>query len=516
MQNSSRQNYKHVIIHRTDTLSDILYSIHQTEGKRILVYLPQNMDILAHSVNVRILKQELASERKNVMFYTSNPEVGRTLREYGFSVDISSEGEEMSDGSSQSSEDPLAAFFEQRSPQERQEQHSQPEEPAQVTSYAKNTHKKPWYAHFGAIAGGILGGVAIAVAAVIFYVPHATVTVSFGGEQLKEEFKVTFDPGQDEVDEKNLRIPATVRSKSGTVSKTLESTGKSDQSQNTKLRIAVKNEKTSEQQLVERTRFKNSQGHIYRTVKGVSIPAGGKTEVTVVADRPGYEYTMSKNKRLDIVNLSTDRVYGTTREVVQKGSQKGAVFVSGTDVKDTKKKLKAKLSEKLANQVRDEVNKEKAVDILSSAQVFNNVSYRNMPAPGEKTETFRPTLEADIAMVLYDNKQLLSLLKAQVSSQLPEDQRLVDKVSLSFSKPLGDNTKLEDGVTVRVFMDYLTHASLNKDKIRSDLTTKSFSEVRSYMQKFSNAQEVSVELAPKIWPRMPFFKRNISVQTKGV
>jgi len=505
-QKSRRPSYKHVIIHRNDTVSDILYSIREVEGDNVVVYLPDQMKTLSHASNARLLKRELDRGSKNVVFCSPDPAITRELERQGLDVETDSAGMDEADMAKDEERDPFAQFFGESQPHE-----AEFEARREVNTYAP-AKKKPWYAHFWAITGGLLLGVLVALVAVMYYVPQATVTLAFEGEQLKREYKVAFDPSAEKVDNNNLVMPATLKTKQGRVSQTFESSGKAQKDVKTKLQLTVKNERSTEQSLVENTRFKSSQGYVYRTVEGVSVPAGGEVTVAAIATKPGYKYNLSPDARLEIVALGTDRVYGLVKSVERSGSEQGTRYISDKDRSKAQEKLKQMLAQKLSKQITKDKD---TIGLLSSAQFFKDVSYKRLPKAGTETESFRPTLEAKLEVLAYDEAALLQMVNERVKQQMPEGQNLSDKVRLTFSEPLAD-TQLNNGVTVRVFVEYVTHANLDRDQIRSDLTMKSFSQVREYMQQYAKAKEVNVELSPRVWPRMPFFKRNITVQTKGL
>ncbi len=505
-QKSDYPNYTHVIIHRNDTLSDILYSIRHTKEEKVLVYLPDQMKTLSHVSNARILQRELERQSKQVVFCTPDSSIARTLESQGLSVETGGMDIDENEEDSMQDSDPFTEFF-RSYPGEQTSSSSQRE----VSSIA-HQKRKPWYAHFWAITGGLLLGVAVVVVAVMYYVPQATVTIAFTGEPIKKEYKVLFDPSQNEADKDNLIIPATVKRREGRVSKTFETSGQATEDKKTRLQLTVKNERGRAQSMAAQTWFRSSEGRIYKTQKSVVVPAGGEITVDVVANKPGYEYVLSQGARLEIPALATSRIYGVVDEVKETGSTAGTAYVSEKDRKNAQDELKRMLSQKLSKQIRDEA--ERKITLLNSAQIFEEVSYQRLPEAGTETKSFRPTLEAKIGILAYDETELLEMIREHVERQTPENKRLTDKVKLTFSEPLkGD---LEEGITVRAFGEYTAHTRLDQNRVREDLTMKSFQEVRDYMQQFSGAKEVNVELSPKVWPRMPVFKRNITVETKGV
>ncbi len=148
-------------------------------------------------------------------------------------------------------------------------------------------------------------------------------------------------------------------------------------------KITVKNNSGVQQRFIARTRFETSGGLVYRTPRSVVLPAGGETEITVVADVPGDEYNSDSGLTFKLPGLKGGALYDSI-SASQSGPLTGGFSgviksASDADINAAKDALAESLRSKLTSQLQTKIPDGFIVnpDLIG----FSDVTFAEKPNP---------------------------------------------------------------------------------------------------------------------------------------
>ena len=142
------------------------------------------------------------------------------------------------------------------------------------------------------------GGVVLAGALIYLTTGSAQVLIKPAVTDLNFKITATASESVASVDTAGLKLSGQTFVIQKSVSQTFNATGSKDVAQKARGSITLYNKTSAAQPLIATTRFQSSDGHIFRSLLTVTVPAAkntstpGTTEVQVIADKIGSDYNV--------------------------------------------------------------------------------------------------------------------------------------------------------------------------------------------------------------------------------
>lgn len=261
--------------------------------------------------------------------------------------------------------------------------------------------------------------------------------------------------------------------------------------------MTIYNKKSEDQPLVRNTRFESSNGNIFRTQEGVTIPAGQSIESYVVADAVGEEYKELPGRFIlpGFKNeYSRSRVYGELKEPMEKKnitsyivSQEILNKAKNEMINDIQKDALFKLKELL-------VEGEKLEENSVTVEIMSSESNKNI---GEESREFEYTLKMKVVGVIFDHLELLNLAKSFLNDQLGDNQELVQYNEDSLEYNINNYEEEEKNVTLDVKMSAEVIQSTNSEIFNKErLKSLTQEEIIDYFSEQPAIESIEVIFSP--------------------
>lgn len=289
--------------------------------------------------------------------------------------------------------------------------------------------------------------------------------------------------------------------------KSVAASGETDVSRKASGTIVVYNDTTSEQTLIENTRFESTAGKIYRIQKGIAIPKKvgaqpGSLEVTVYADVAGAAYNSS------LTDFTVPGLKGTPRYSTLYARSKTAMTggfvgkeraVSEADLAKATTELKTTLTGELMDKAEAEVPPDFILFPTLSTVTFENLPQTASGDKGSVNVNLRGNLygimfkKTELAKELSHNK---TILQANESVDISSFEGL--KLSFSGSAPtdLLTLTKINFKVEGSALLVWRT----DEVALKSDLLGRKEKEVNSILKNYPTIASADAILRP-FWKR---------------
>lgn len=346
-----------------------------------------------------------------------------------------------------------------------------------------------------------LMSLALIVFVAIIYISVGSARIEIKPQKKPLDLKLTISASDrySSIDTAFNRIPGQLFIINKTVAQEFQATGQRDVAQKARGKITIYNELNSPQQLIATTRFVSANGLLFRTLNNVTVPAAktqpGSIDVEVIADKASPDYNIDPGKftipafkeKGDTVKYQ--KIYGQSSEKFRGGTNGKSKVITESDFMGAKEALTERLKNEIKSQLQSEVAGLKVItndavtvgNITSSAQIDDGVDSFTMSIPGAlKTIGFK---EADL-------RQLLTLYIEKTNSA----KAIPEKLELSYGNGRFNTTTeaMEFTVTVKGS----TYDQINEVKIASDLSGKSESAIRTYIQGVQSVESAKVILSP--------------------
>src|SRR3989338_602979 len=365
-----------------------------------------------------------------------------------------------------------------------------------------------------------LGLGALIVIGLIIYVTtgSAKVIVAPNKKDINSQIKVTASDNFSSVDTVFNKIPGQYFTVEKTISKEFAATGEKDVAQKARGTLTVYNELGQVQPLVATTRFSSADGHVFRTLKSITVPASkgstpGKIDVEVIADKSGSEYNVPAGKFTVTAfqekgdTLRASKVYGQSNQAMYGGTNGKAKVVAEIDISKANDEIKKLLKEAIDKDLGSETAGLRVVN-SSDIGIIKSESTAKIDEPVDK---FTVSITGSIKTVAFRDSDLHLIIAAYVDKNngltvVPE------KLEISYSSPnissQGTGNIMDFNVTVKG----PGYVKINKDKIVSDLAGKSEAQIKTYLGTASGVDSARVLLSPFWVSKIPKNKDKISLE----
>lgn len=331
---------------------------------------------------------------------------------------------------------------------------------------------------------------------------EARVIIKPKKDLLDLKFKVTASDMYNSVDSNLNRIPGQAFKIEKSMTQTFAATSQKDAVQKARGKITVYNELNTPQPLIATTRFESEKGLVFRTLKTITVPAGkagipGKTEVEVIADKPGQEYNTATGKFMIMAFREKNdtekyqKIYGQAKDQMHGGINGKSTVVSETDHASAKQTIINKLSAELDSALKSQGSQFKVIN--TGGVVFGDPD--SSAKPDDAASEFTMTINGSIKAIGIKEDDLYKLINEY--TQKNKNLEIVpEKIDITY-----ENIKLSDAGNMVEFdlsVKGNGYFSVVRDQIINDLLGMSSKEVRHYFEGKESIESAKVLLSP-IW-----------------
>ncbi|HWA64359.1 MAG TPA: hypothetical protein VG866_00670 [Candidatus Paceibacterota bacterium] len=307
------------------------------------------------------------------------------------------------------------------------------------------------------------------------------------------------------VDAAGMKIPGQVFTVQKEVSQSAATTGQKDVAQKARGTITIYNETNAAQSLIATTRFTSADGHIFRTLTNVNVPAAknattpGAVDVQIIADKAGTDYNVAAGtftipafqEKGDTTKFQ--KIYGKSAAAMKGGTSGKAKVVTQSDY-DT---LKATLTDQLKSQVQDELDSEaNGLKVLGQSDI--QVAAPTVSAEvDEAADTLTMTLKGTVTAVGFRESDIQSLIAGYVDAKNGLHVES-DKISVTYSNDHYDPAAKNLAMTITVTGQ--AYAKIDAGQLTAQLLGKRDQDIKSYLENLPNITSANVILRP-LWVR---------------
>lgn len=394
-----------------------------------------------------------------------------------------------------------------------------------VSIYQSKEDKLDTSALFKKIFFIFIGAAVLIVAAALYFIlPKTEINVSAKTEPLAQDLNVTADKGVTRADFSQKKIPAQLIKLDKKQSQEFSATGQRQLNEKAKGIITIYNEySSSPQALVEKTRFVSEKGKVFRTTKLVVVPGAkiqeGKIvvssiEVGVVADQAGEEYNIDPSN-FTIPGFEGSpkykAFYGRSKEAMVGGASGLFRVVAQDDYDNAKNGLWQSLRSSLDQELKAQIPSGfKAIDGALKEEIASESSTVEVGGQGEK---FTLTIKGTASVLLFDEKDILTLFNQGIAEKIKDEQKIQGKASrIDYQIMRLDFAKGQ--LSFKAKIDGKMIWQIDAGQLKKEVVGKNEDEVRNILTRHSEIDKAQVIFWPFWVKSVPTNSNNIKVKVE--
>ena len=555
----------------TDEFFSIIDNVKLSNELNVVLIIPPGTNALRSIINLRILKEECLFLGKNIYISTSDelikklasqvkikliqpqgpkqaPKITKTIKPMGRVVDlrgmsdikepvyqepeVEPEPEPEFESSSELEIEPEPEpiyepkiednyFYKQRASEEKIFAEPLPEEKIRkekTRRHLKVSKKKVFITILSVI--GLL-----ALAFVVYFVlPRAQVVISPKREKVQFETEILADTHITSTNIETSQIAGQIFTTEKIDSREFPSTGEKDVLQKATGKITIYNQYSSDPQtLVKTTRFKSTDGKIFRLSSTVTVPGAiieegriiaSSKEVDVEADQAGSEYNIGPSDFTIPGFEGTPKYsafYGKSTQAMTGGAKGKMKVATQNDITGATEIVKTELKSKVFEEFKAIIPAGlKLLDDAYSVSVTESSSSIKANQAGDK---FTITVKMKASGMAFKESDALSLIEKNVSNKNLAGKTLLFSTIKVVYKTLKLDLKQESlDLNCKVEADAV--AKFDEQKIKDDLAGKGEEDVKKYLSALPDIETAKIIFWPFWVKKVPTDKDKIKVTTK--
>jgi hypothetical protein len=310
-------------------------------------------------------------------------------------------------------------------------------------------------------------------------------------------------------DDAREKINGTVNEYSVDISKVYPATGEDALiGQEVTGKVTLVNNYVKDQPLVATTRLLSSDNKLFRLKSAVTIPAGGKIEAEVYADKASADMAIN-SAHFTIPGLWAglqDKIYADSVEPFsfQSSSEK---YVKASDLqlalRDVDSLVMAKAKE----------GQNFSADNIVLYQILDSVDAKTSAQAGDKVNEFTLTIKAKVAGVVFAKQDVEKLATAKLNLLIPDDKELSEFKPESLSYTLENYDETEKTAAVKASFSGLMILKNNADIIdREKLVNLNSSQIATYLSDYPEIGHYELKFFPTFIKKAPHLIDRIEVK----
>lgn len=277
-------------------------------------------------------------------------------------------------------------------------------------------------------------------------------------------------------------------------------------------KVEIINNSNRNQTLVKNTRLLSPEGILFRLEENVVVPAKGKIETTVYADKPGKEGEIGPT-RFTIPGLSyylQQLIYAESKEKMEGGIKKIGL-IKEEDIEKAEKEMAEEINKELEIEMQRKIS-EAGINLTEWKVAVGDKELKidsNAKAGEEKGE-FTVKGKVNVVLIVFKEKDLFESVKKIVEKNIPPDKKLkqIEKETLKYElKKIDPQTKTAD-LEIKVKINTIIKENseiFDFEKIK-DLNKN---EIKNYLEQYKEIEEVKIKF-------LPFWKKTVPTKKEMV
>jgi len=314
-------------------------------------------------------------------------------------------------------------------------------------------------------------------------------------------------------------IRAKLLSKEKQLTETFPATGVSQTATYARGKIEVVNDYHLQQVLISvpgrRTRFLSADGKLFYLQETVTIPAGQRVEVDVVAAEAGPDYNIGPTTFSIPGLLGSPRytsVYAESKSEMAGGSRGETAQITEKDLKNAEEQLQNSAKEALKQELQQMAGDSFIVPDKGFELTILETS--SSSSVGENVNDFQFTLKVRGDGLAYSKEDLNSLAKNRVEQSIGQGQAL-KKGTLGLETVVGwlDLEKETMELGVKISAGILKE--INQTELTKALLGKSIRETKSYFSSCPDIEKAEIKIYPFWIKKIPDNFNRVHIEIAG-
>ncbi len=276
--------------------------------------------------------------------------------------------------------------------------------------------------------------------------------------------------------------------------------------------VTITNEGTSPQTLVKTTRLLTSDNVLFRLEKDVVVPANGKIDVPVYADKPGKSGDIgSTHFTIPGLSVSLQKLIYADSSAAFTGGFSTVSAISQSDIDRAVAELRTMLEEDGKSMLRAEAGKDLTGEAFLSTVIEQTVSVE----PGAEAASFDVTLTLEETGVFFDLDAAKKIAEQELYATLTPGTAFaeVNLDALQVSVEKIDSASLVG--SLRVYLDGRAVSSLTSPELAPGrFAGMSENDIHELLVADGIAEDVSIDFFPPFVKRVPKLRDHIFVEIK--
>jgi len=335
-------------------------------------------------------------------------------------------------------------------------------------------------------------------------------------EKIDQEyyFKVSKD-SKAEILDGEITVPGKIKLINVQDSKSFTASGKRLVESDIIGEVTIINNYSKDQTLVETTRLASADDPdkvLVRLKKTVNVPAGQKVNVQVYPDDLENFSGLDKMKFIipGLWGPLQDKIYAENSQALVAGGYQVSYLVQ-EDLDNAQAVLKDELYKKALEEINSDLSSDEL--LWSKLVSLKVVDFTSDTEVGQEAAEFSVTMNLEAAVVVFDEGQLISLIKSELKSLNPGERKLIDLDPNSFVYEV-QNHNIETN-QAEVKLSFKAESVINSGLDFFDkgkLVGKTAEEIESYFSQFPQVKSVEVIFKPAWLKKTPRLKDKIEIQ----
>lgn len=346
---------------------------------------------------------------------------------------------------------------------------------------------------------GVLGALGILVVILVIYSTLGSATVTIHPQRTSVNFQIRISASTltGALDSDLNRIPGQRFTDNKEESAEVAVTGQKDVVQKASGKIMIYNKGSGAQRLVATTRFRSSEGLVFRIPATITVPAAtgstlGAISSEVFADKPGPDYNIGPDKFTIPGFEGTpkfNQFYAQSDKNMGGGQIGMAKVVTEADFTNTQEDLKKKLQDEIASSVKSQIG---SLKILDSSVIKFGESETNAKV-GEAADRLSMKLTASVDTIAFRESDVRQLLDSYLAKN-GNLQLLDDGLKINYVNPM-----ISDDLKSMLFAAQVSGQAvprLDTGKIIKDISGMNEAAIRDYFRGIKEIESTRVILSP--------------------
>jgi hypothetical protein len=358
--------------------------------------------------------------------------------------------------------------------------------------------------------------------------PEALVTLEIDSISVEYDGEITASIDEDDIDEDDLVVPAKIKTVKKNGSDSAETTGVEERGDKATGTVLIFNKYIEEEIVLNAGTIIRNGGLNFVLQNSVVLdpvtlenPATmGESEVT--AQEIGSEYNLSSGTQFSVGDYEVGDVYATNTDSFGGGSSEEYSVVTADDINNIVEDIQETLNEEAENDLKNEAENSRWVVVEDSIEHELSEDATSSAPAGAEADNIDVSIKTESKILYYDSNKLDELIENLLMEDFDgqiEDIELSDNVEKTIEIKSFD---LDEGtVTLSVSVEGYVMPQLDKDKIQSSLSGKSWTDGIKYLEDMDYvSEEYELKYFPEWMPeflwRMPSSKDKIRVKVNNV